>query len=564
MLNKFVYLLQKYSLFRFFILIIFFLVIAVCVIKVSIFSRVSPVIFNISPSVFDKNELITITGENFGEEAEDSFLKIDNVMIPSTLCNEWKDKKIVLSSNMISDGGLLFVIAKNIYSKPLFISGISDIPVVELQKNIEEKPSIEALSKDYGEIGSLIKIYGSNFGRIRDDSDVIFIGKDLLSERDYNDSLVLLSINKNVENVIYCSEKDFDFDFWSNEELRIRIPDGAESGLIAIKTKNGISNAVPFNVRAKPGIKSFQNKENFLISMETEISNVKAEKDNVLFLRVPSPEETNSQSNVKIVFNAPPPLVQNSSEGVIYQFDNIREDDKISIRRQYTITTCEIKTDINIRNISTKIHNQKLHDYYTKETTLLPVNDTLIKTLVNDIIGSERNTYLKAKKIYEYIISNFNITKENLSNRTETVLSILENKTGSPYDMALLFSTLCRASDIPCVPISGIIMDNLKTYLHWWVEFYIDSYGWVPLDIGMALNIPFVSKVENKKDYYFGNLDGNRVSFSHGEKEILQMTVAGKIYSRERNFAFQSFWEETLNINSYTCFWHVPQITKVN
>ena len=562
--NKFVYLLQKYSLFRFFILIVLFLFIGFCVIEIGIFSKVLPVISSVNPVVFDKNETITIVGKHFGEDAEDSFLKIDNVMIPSTLCSEWTDTKIVLSSNMISDGGLLFVIAKNSYSKPVFISNASDVPIVRMQENVESRPSIEALSKDYGEIGSLIKIYGSNFGTIRDNSNVIFIKKDVLSEREYSENFLLLPDDKNIENYMYCSEKDFDFDFWSDEEIHIRIPDGAQSGLIAIKTKNGTSNAIPFNVRGNIGTKSLQNKQNFLISMETEVSNVKAEENNMLFLRIPSPEETNSQSNIKVVFNAPSPLVQNNNEGVIYQFDNIREDDKISIKQQYTITSYEIETNINARNISLKIQNQKLHDYYTKETSLLPVTEVIIKKLVDDVVQNEKNTYLKAKKIYEYIIENFNITKETFSDRTQTVLSMLENKTGSPYDVSLLFSTLCRASDIPCVPISGVITDEDKTYLHWWAEFYIDAYGWVPVDIGMALDIPFESKIENRKTYYFGNLDGNRISFSHGEKEILPMTADGKTYSRERNFALQSFWEEALNINSYTCFWHVPQINKIN
>ena len=562
--NKFVYLLQKYSLFRFFILIVLFLFIGFCVIEIGIFSKVLPVISSVNPIVFDKNETITIVGKHFGEEAEDSFLKIDNVMIPSTLCSEWTDTKIVLSSNMISDGGLLFVIAKNSYSKPVFISNASDVPIVRMQENVESRPSIEALSKDYGEIGSLIKIYGSNFGTIRDNSNVIFIKKDVLSEREYSENFLLLPDDKNIENYMYCSEKDFDFDFWSDEEIHIRIPDGAQSGLIAIKTKNGTSNAIPFNVRGNIGTKSLQNKQNFLISMETEVSNVKAEENNMLFLRIPSPEETNSQSNIKVVFNAPSPLVQNNNEGVIYQFDNIREDDKISIKQQYTITSYEIETNINARNISLKIQNQKLHDYYTKETSLLPVTEVIIKKLVDDVVQNEKNTYLKAKKIYEYIIENFNITKETFSDRTQTVLSMLENKTGSPYDVSLLFSTLCRASDIPCMPISGVITDEDKTYLHWWAEFYIDAYGWVPVDIGMALDVPFESKIENRRTYYFGNLDGNRISFSHGEKEILPMTADGKTYSRERNFALQSFWEEALNINSYTCFWHVPQINKIN
>jgi len=562
--NRFVYLVQRYSLFRFFILVIFFLIVGVFVIRIRSSIRVLPVISNVTPVVFDKNELITITGEHFGEEAEDSFLKIDNIMIPSTLCNEWKDKKIVLSTNMITNGGLLFVIAKNSYSKPIFISSNLDIPIVKMQENTKDKPSIEALSKDYGEIGSLIKIYGSNFGTVREDSNVIFIKKDVLSEKEYNNNFILLPDERDIENVTYCSEKDFDFEFWSNEELHIKIPDGTQSGLIAIKTKNGMSNAIPFSIRGKAGTKVFQNRQNLLISMETEVSNVKAEKNNTLFLRTVFPEETNSQSNVKVIFNAPPPLVQNHNEEIVYQFDNIREDDKISVKQQYGITTYEIKTNINVREISLKVHNQKLHDYYIRETPLLPVKNSQIKDFATSITKDEKSPYLKAKKLYEYIITDFNIIKETVANRTQTVLSMIESKQGSPYDVSLLFSTLCRASDIPCIPISGVITDGQKTYLHWWAEFYVDSYGWVPLDIGMALNVPFVSNIENAKNYYFGNLDGNRVSFSHGEKEILQMTSTGKTYSRERNFALQSFWEETFNIDSYTCFWHVPQITKIN
>ncbi|MGP1438673.1 MAG: transglutaminase-like domain-containing protein, partial [Treponema sp.] len=495
---------------------------------------------------------------HFGEGAEDSFLKIDNIVIPSTLCSEWKNEKIILSSNMISDGGLLFVIAKNSYSKPIFISSTADIPVVKLQENNRGKPSIDALSKDNGEIGSLIKIYGSNFGAIKEDSDVIFI-------KGYDEKFSILPDERDLENIVYCSDKDFDFDFWSDEEVHIRIPDGADSGLIAVKTKNGISNTIPFNIKGKIGIKSLKNKETLLISMETEISNVKADSTNTLFLRIPLPENTNSQSNIKILFNAPSPLVQNHNEETIYQFDNIKEDAKISVKQQYSATTYEILNNINVHNVSTKINNQKLYDYYTKETTLLPVNDAQIKILAASIVGTERNPYNKAKKIYEYIITNFNIVKEISSSRSKTVLSMLEDKTGSPYDISLLFSTLCRINNIPCVSIAGVVMNNEnKSHLHWWNEFYINGYGWIPLDIGMAMDIPFANEIKNKRVYYFGNLDANRISFSHGEKEILQITANGKVYSRERNFALQSFWEEASNIDSYTCFWHVPQINKIN
>lgn len=107
----------------------------------------------------------------------------------------------------------------------------------------------------------------------------------MYSMKEYDENPIILPNERNIESIIYCSEKDFDFDFWSDEEVHIRIPDGAQSGLIAIKTKNGLSNTIPFNVRGNVGIKSLKNKQEFLISMETEISNVKAENENILFFK---------------------------------------------------------------------------------------------------------------------------------------------------------------------------------------------------------------------------------------------------------------------------------------
>ena len=168
-------------------------------------------------------------------------------------------------------------------------------------------------------------------------------------------------------------------------------------------------------------------------------------------------------------------------------------------------------------------------------------------------------------KIYEYIISNFEINNDITSDRSQTVISFLDNKKGSPYDASLLFCTFCRSIGIPALPIAGVVIDKQKkTYIHWWAEFYIEAFGWIPVDIGMAMSVPFENEIKDKKEYYFGNIDSFRISFSHGEKEILQMVANSKMYSHERSFAFKRFWEETLGIDAYTCFWYTPQIISIN
>ena len=54
-----------------------------------------------------------------------------------------------------------------------------------------------------------------------------------------------------------------------------------------------------------------------------------------------------------------------------------------------------------------------------------------------------------------------------------------------------------------------------KTYAeipgyHCWAEFYLDSTGWVPVDISEAWRHP------DKHDYFFGAHDVNRVQFTQG------------------------------------------------
>ena len=45
---------------------------------------------------------------------------------------------------------------------------------------------------------------------------------------------------------------------------------------------------------------------------------------------------------------------------------------------------------------------------------------------------------------------------------------------------------------------------------HCWAEFYSKKIGWIPVDISEAW------KAQQKRDYFFGTIDANRVKFSTG------------------------------------------------
>jgi hypothetical protein len=57
---------------------------------------------------------------------------------------------------------------------------------------------------------------------------------------------------------------------------------------------------------------------------------------------------------------------------------------------------------------------------------------------------------------------------------------------------------------------------------HCWSDFFIDGKGWIPVDISEAWKHP------EKREYFFGSHDANRVQFSMGRDLRLNPAQAGK------------------------------------
>ncbi len=78
-----------------------------------------------------------------------------------------------------------------------------------------------------------------------------------------------------------------------------------------------------------------------------------------------------------------------------------------------------------------------------------------------------------------------------------------------------MFISMARAEKIPARFQIGFPLPADKHSAeipgyHCWAEFYLDSVGWVPVDISEAW------KHQEKHDYFFGAHDVNRVQFTQG------------------------------------------------
>jgi transglutaminase/protease-like cytokinesis protein 3 len=247
------------------------------------------------------------------------------------------------------------------------------------------------------------------------------------------------------------------------------------------------------------------------------------------------------------------PFVENHKGVSLFKFDNLLSDSNPSITVSFSVDVYAVETEINPQSV--KNERSPLSALYTQNTDLVPVNDPLIKETLNAIIGREQNPYNKAKLIYNWIITNIKII-EPLSS-SGNILFAIEHKFSDSYTTALLYTALARAAGLACIPVAGVLIDrNGQTMRHYWAEFWIDNFGWVPVDPVMGTaETPFAVK-EDQLNYYFGNIDNQRIAFSRGELILSQMENRGRMVSHNQSYSLQNIWEEASGgLDSYTSLW---------
>ena len=556
---SFVYLIRKYSLVRF---LIFVCLIGGIFAGIIFFSRSSihaNTITTVSPQVTVPGERITIEGKHFGHKSIHSWLMIGNNKIKSDRCIEWTDTKIVFEAPDTLYEDILYVVAKNKQGNAVMLVNQAVFPVSSKHTADENLPFIDSLDADSGNVGDLISIHGKNFGHTRNDSVVLFTGtQNTVYAQNTPKEAVLTGAE--------CSESDFDYEFWSDRELRIRVPDAADTGNVVIITEAGMSNPMPFRLKNNYGTKIYTDTRTYRLVSEVEISDFLTETPNTFFLQIPLPQKTETQRAVTINSVQPEPFVPSYQGASIYRFNNIESGSKIQIRQEYSVSRSRVETNVNVTSLKrTEQNNPLLYTAYTEADEFLPADHTVIKKVCRQIIGSETNPYNKARRIYTFLTSELSARDSSATDAGRSILTALEEKSGSPYDLALLFCTLARAAGVPAVPTAGLLVDTeQKAVQHWWAEFYVNGFGWVPVDPALASGIPFDTGIADRGRWYFGNLDAYHIAFSRGYQSQEPMLPNGKTTEKVRSYAFRSIWEEaTPNISGYSALWRIPKITGV-
>jgi len=156
---------------------------------------------------------------------------------------------------------------------------------------------------------------------------------------------------------------------------------------------------------------------------------------------------------------------------------------------------------------------------------LVPL-DGRIRKIAQEITRGKTNDLERARAIYDYVVSNMKYDKSGTGWGNGDIYWACDAKRGNCTDFHALFIGLCRASGIPAKFAIGFPHPESRGQgeiagYHCWAEFYLKGYGWVPVDASEA------SKHPEKKEYFFGAHDENRVQLSIGRDIELSPPQAG-------------------------------------
>jgi transglutaminase-like putative cysteine protease len=132
----------------------------------------------------------------------------------------------------------------------------------------------------------------------------------------------------------------------------------------------------------------------------------------------------------------------------------------------------------------------------------------------------------KARRIYDYVVATLRYDKSGTGWGRGDAIFACTAKHGNCTDFHALFIGMMRAAGIPARFEIGFPLPEDKEQgdipgYHCWAEFYLQGFGWVPVDASEAWKHP------DKRNYFFGAHDDNRVLFTFGRDLRLSPSQKG-------------------------------------
>jgi transglutaminase-like putative cysteine protease len=259
----------------------------------------------------------------------------------------------------------------------------------------------------------------------------------------------------------------------------------------------------------------------------TEILSIPASElpeTGTLRLWIPLPIETESQRDVTIISVEPAQYVRSRTGtgadiGLAYlevPLDQVTGE-FLNVSARFRYTRYEQRFTIDPAKVGSYNKSDPEYQKYTASGKNIAITPE-IKAKALEIVGSETNPYLQAEKLYWHVISHpySNVPHTRLSaSGTPEAVYMLETGFGDCGTQSMYFAALCRSLGIPARAIGGYQLVPGYEGTHFWSEYYLPGYGWVPNDVTIAEGAEWSYDATDDerhqyKAYYASSLDPYR------------------------------------------------------
>ncbi|NMB79239.1 MAG: transglutaminase domain-containing protein [Methanomicrobiales archaeon] len=247
-------------------------------------------------------------------------------------------------------------------------------------------------------------------------------------------------------------------------------------------------------------------------------------KTGTLRLWVPLPVEAPSQRDVTIISVEPSQYVKSQTGtaadmGLAYleiPLDQV-SGNYLNVTARFRYTQYEVRYTIDPAKVGNYNTSDPEYRQYTASGRNIVITPEM-KAKALEIVGNETNPYLQAEKLYWHVVSHpySNVPHVRLNaGRTPESVYMLESGFGDCGTQSMYFAALCRSLGIPARAIGGYQLVPGHEGTHFWSEYYLPGYGWIPNDVTIAEGAEWSYEATDDdrhqyKAYYANNLDPYR------------------------------------------------------
>jgi transglutaminase-like putative cysteine protease len=255
------------------------------------------------------------------------------------------------------------------------------------------------------------------------------------------------------------------------------------------------------------------------ISYSAQVRDVSADaREIILWLPFPPTNESQEVSNITVRSDVPTSVNREEEYGNQVLSVKVQNpgNKPIAVEMQFDVLRRERRNAAAIarRPAPEQAVVEKIDPRWLARDNLVPI-DGKVLDLAREVTGDRPERFEQVRAIYDHTVSNLKYDKRGTGWGRGDIAYACDAKRGNCTDFHAVFIGLCRALGIPAQFEIGFSLPadehsgEISGY-HCWADCHIAEYGWIPVDCSEAQKHP------EKREYFFGALDEDRVALSVG------------------------------------------------